>query len=189
MTQTFLRVGRRLVALCAGIGIGLSLQAQALAPNFGAHLNFNTADIGGGFHGGMTIVDLDLDVRADFSARIGNKRILVPVPGQDDSFYQYRESRYLLGLEVEKRITVLELGDEALFGFCAMLLGGYTFGDYHGTDVSPEALWTYRVRVAPHLVASETVVVRLGYEYSPYQSPSVPDHRAFLAISFIIPTE
>ena len=174
------------------IGLGLLLlggvcaQAQGLAPSIGGHMSFNLDDVSAGLHAGADIVDLDLDIRADFSARLGNKRVLVPIDGQDNAFYQYRESRYLLGLELEKRITVTELGDNALFGVSAMLLGGYTFGDFHGTKAKPDAAWTYRARLAPFVWLDNSVILRAGYEYAPYQSPSVPDHRIFLAVTICV---
>jgi hypothetical protein len=178
---------RHILCLCTFLLAGACVHAQGLAPSVGGHMSFNFDDVSGGLHGGVDIIDLDLDIRADFSARFGNKRVLVPVDGQDNAFYQYRESRYLLGLELEKRITVAELSDEALFGVTAMLMGGYTFGDFHGTKAKPDAAWTYRARLAPFVWLNQTVILRAGYEYSPYQSPSVPDHRIFLAVTICVP--
>jgi hypothetical protein len=176
-----------LLLACALLLVCTRAGAQGLGPSVGGHMSFNFDDISGGLQAGATIVDLDLDFRADFTARLGNKRVLVPIDGQDNAFYQYRESRYLLGIEAEKRITLHETGGGNLLGVSAMLLGGYTFGDFHGTKVNPEAAWTYRARLAPFIWIDQSVLLRAGYEYSPYQSPSVPDHRFFLAITFCVP--
>ena len=180
---------RRLPALlaCALLLICARAGAQGLVPSVGGHMSFNLDDISGGLQAGATIVDLDLDFRADFTARLGNKRVLVPVDGQDNTFNQYRESRYLLGIEAEKRITVFEPGDYTLLGVSVMQLGGYTFGDYHGTKVNPDDAWTYRARLAPFVWIDQSVLLRLGYEYSPNQTPSVPDHRIFLAVTICVP--
>lgn len=177
---------RHLLGLCAFLLSGTCVQAQGLIPSVGGHMSFNFDDVSAGLHGGGTIVDLDLDFRADFTARLGNKRVLVPVDGQDNAFYQYRESRYLIGLEAEKRITIMEPGDYTTLGVSVMVLGGYTFGDFHGTKAKPDAAWTYRARLAPFIWLDKAVLLRAGYEYSPYQSPSVPDHRFFLAITLCV---
>jgi hypothetical protein len=180
---------RAILLGCCFFGLFASAQMAQVLPEFGTHIAFNGGDFNWGGQLGMDIAALDLSIRADFTGRAGAKRVLVESPSNNNVLIQYREARYLLGIEAEKRFPIKEFESDALIGVTGMLLGGYTFGDYRGTKTAPYNGATYRARIAPYLLLDEAVLVRAGYEYLPTRTEDVANHRVFIAITIIIPTE
>lgn len=178
----------RLILLFCLLAASVGLKAQSLGVELGTQLSFNGTDISGGFQAGVYIAPLDLSLRADFTSRLGSKRIRVAATDQTNLFYQYRETRYNLGLELEKRIRIpaMQLGETVDAGASVMIMGGYSFGDYHGTGMAPPKGLGWRARLGPYLKADETFMLRLGYEYYPLETETISDHRVFVSATFII---
>ena len=158
------------------------LKAQ-IQGDFGVHTAFNGRDINWGLQAGIAFQDLDLSLRGDFSNRMGPKRVLVESANNPNLLYQYREARYYLGLETEKRFTIMEFGNDHRFGACAALWGGYSFGDYKGTSVAPDHGFSIRGRVAPFVQFDEQFTIKAGYEYLPLRVEDISDHRFFIGFT------
>lgn len=158
-------------------------------PELGTHTSFNGSDFNIGFQAGIGLDDLDLSLRADFTARAGSKRVLVESAQDPNLSYQYREGRYYLGIEVEKRFRLFEPGEDSEAGIAGAVWGGYTFGDYRGTDVAPQRGFIYRPRVAPYVHIDNVVLIQAGYEYLPLRAGGVSDHRAFISFNFTLTQE
>ena len=117
----------------------------------------------GGAYRFIASPSLDLGFLLSFSARLGEVYTLEQLRPH---FFLQREERYrfLVSLSVDK---VQDLS--GWFGVYAGVGAGYSWGDYEGTGIDPEATWTSVVDVglSGRFVQNPgRMVVRVGYRYA-----------------------
>ena len=165
-------------------GLGKAPVRAQVAPDFGFGMNFNHTDFMLGFNGGAAFEALDLSARLGFQFRVGSKRVLVEteVP---DVLVQYRERRYLLGIELEKRFTLTEFSSNERLGVWLAPWGGLSIGDYRGSKASsPGGLaWSMQGGI---FFNTDGVVLRGGYAWLPLQTNSIVNHRIVFGVNFHI---
>ena len=171
-----------ILCLCAA---RLSAQSSGPYPEIGWDLNFNHTDVMMGGHAGVCIPKWNASVLATFKGRLGTKRVLIE-GDQPDVFYQYRERRYILGVQAEKRFILTEFSPSLKLGAFVGALGGLGISDYRGTKGQAPLGFAYSGMAGPYITDGETIVIRLGYQYLPLKTQNVFDHRLLLSISFMI---
>lgn len=174
-----------LLGLLAWAGSDASAQSTGPYPEIGWDMNFNHTDFMMGVHGGVCIPSWDASILATFKGRIGSKRVLVEAE-QPDVFYQYRERRYILGIQAEKRFILTEFNSDLKLGAFLGALGGMGISDYRGTRGEAPIGFAYSAMGGPFLKVDESVLVKLGYQYLPLKTQNVFDHRILISISFLI---
>ncbi len=162
----------------------LHAQDTKLMPELGIDFNFNHTDVMMGGLGGVAFPTLNASLLATFKGRIGTKRVMVEAE-EADVFYQYRERRYLLGLQAEKRFLLTEFDESTVMGAYLAGIGGLEFGDYRGTKAAASTGFAYSAEAGAYFSDPEAVIIRLGYQYLPMQTQNVFDHRIVLTITFL----
>ena len=171
--------------------LGLSskpLMAQIDSPvglELGFDFNFNGADAFMGGMAGICMPKWNASARATFKGRLGSKRVLIE-SGTPDVLYQYRERRYLLGIEAEKRFLFNEINGDTHFGGFVGGFGGLDFANYRGSTASPPSALAGSGMLGVYISDPSAVIARLGYIYLPVQTESVPVHRIYLSFSILI---
>lgn len=163
----------------------MAQNGKAVGLEIGFDFNFNGADAFMGGMAGVCIPNWNASARATFKGRLGSKRVLIE-SGTPDVLFQYRERRYLLGIEAEKRFLINEINGDTHFGAFVGALGGFDFANYRGsTAYSPSALAAAGM-LGVYISDPSAVIARLGYTYFPVQTETVPNHRIYLSISVLI---
>lgn len=176
-----------LLLLLSMVAVSPSASAQdsGLRPELGIDFNFNHTDVMLGGLAGLNFPAANASVFATFKGRIGTKRVLIEAD-ERDVFYQYRERRYLLGLQAEKRFLLNEFSESMHFGAFVAGIGGLGFGDYRGTKAEAPVGFAWSAEAGAYITDPSAVVVRLGYQYLPMQTQNVFDHRILLSFTFFI---
>jgi len=97
-----------------------------------------------------------------------------------NSYYQFKESRYVFGIGLDEVIWITDLFGLFIFGG-----GGHTSGDFAGTDYESEG--EYLLTGGGGLFAAfwdGHVTIRLGYQY--IRIPDVPSNRAYVAMTLLL---
>jgi hypothetical protein len=162
----------------------LHAQDAKMMPELGIDFNFNHTDVMMGGLGGIAFPTLNASLLATFKGRIGTKRVIVEAE-EADVFYQYRERRYLLGLQAEKRFLLNEFDESSHLGAYLAGIGGLGFGDYRGTKAPASTGFAYSAEAGAYFSDPEAVILRLGYQYLPMHTANVFDHRIVLTITFL----
>lgn len=163
----------------------LLAQENVPLPQIGLDFNFNHTDVMLGAHAGIAVPKINASFAATFQGRIGSKRVLIEGE-QPYVFYQYRERRYLLGVEADKRFLLREFNESTHFGAFLGGFGGLGFGDYRGTKQSAPVGLAYSAMGGVYITEPKTVIIKLGYQYLPMHTQNVFDHRILLTFSFLI---
>jgi hypothetical protein len=97
-----------------------------------------------------------------------------------NSYYQFKEERYVFGIGLDESIWITELFGLFLFGG-----GGHTSGNFAGADYESES--EYLLTGGGGLFVDfwkGHVTLRLGYQY--IRIPDVPSHRAYMALTLFL---
>lgn len=181
LRQVYLKI---VLALTAFLW-GMPAQAQ-IGPDIYGEMSFNHTDFLFGFGGGVAFQDIGLSARLNFLTRARAKKVLIEE--RPDFFYQFRERRYLLGLEVEKRFRLADVGQVGQVGVLLSAWGGINLGDYRGSTQAVPGGLNVMGRAGAY-ITDEGFILRMGYAYVPTYTPSVFAHRIFIQIGGIIPHE
>lgn len=152
--------------------------------DIGMDMVFNHTDFMLGFLAGPAFEKLDLSTRLNVLVRPGRKRVLVESE-TPDLFYQYRESRVMIGLDAEKRFTLSQFSDAGRVGAFVSAWGGVSLGGYRGTSAAAPGGFNYVFRGGPFLQQDE-LVLQLGYAYMPLRTSSVVAHRVFIGFHIML---
>ncbi len=158
---------------------------KAVVPEFGFDMNFNHTDIFMGGRVGVCFPQLNASLAGTFKGRIGSRRVLLET-GQPDVLVQYRERRYLIGVEADKRFILNEFGPSTHFGGFVGGFGGLSFGDYRGTGEAAPLGLAGAGMVGAFISDPSAVIFRLGYMYLPLQTESVVKHRVYLSFTIMV---
>lgn len=149
--------------------------------SIGTETNFNGKDFLVGFDAGITDEKNLWSSKLKLNFRPFYKKVMLQE--SEHLFYQYREKRFFLALELNKYITPIIINKTAL-GIYIQGDGGYYFGSYRGTSESPLDYWV----IAPGsgLVAnfSNTLLISLGGSLFQTKSENIPDHQIRLDLNF-----
>lgn len=168
---------------CAFLAPPSQAKAQ-VTPEFGVDLLGNHTDFMFGFTGGIGFDQLDLSTRLYAMVRPGRKRILVQSE-TPNLYYQYRESRFMIGLDLEKRFTLSQINSQLRVGAFLAAWGGLSLGGYRGTSANAPGGFNYVFRGGPFL-GDDTVTLQAGYAFVPLRTPSIVAHRAYIGFHFAI---
>lgn len=133
-------------------------------------ISFSADDfqMGGRLGGGTTWGGVPVALFAEFEARPYGRTTGVPVT--QNLSYQLREHRYFIGPGTAVHYPLASwLQAAAGAGF------GYTFGNFRGSDRSPESGWTGWVETGLRVVYENTVWLETGYQWRPL--PGISPHR------------
>lgn len=144
----------------------------------------NHTDFMFGFGGGIAIEPLDLSTRLYALVRPGRKRILIESE-TPNLYYQYRESRFMIGFDLEKRFTLTQISESKRVGAFLSAWGGLSLGSYRGTSASAPGGFNYIFRGGPFF-NDDVVTIQAGYAFVPLRTPSIVAHRAFIGLHFTI---
>lgn len=162
---------------------GLRAQAQSdteLAPCLGMEHTFNLNDYLMSFGGGIESPAYRASAHLNFTFRPGSKRVLVQET--ENLFYQYRERRYIIALDADKRFALMD-GESTDLEVFAGIMGGISIGDYRGTKANAPGGLIYAPR-GGFAVSTDFLVARLGYQYLPLRTTSISSHRIYLGFYF-----
>lgn len=165
----------------------LHAQADSPFPETGWDLNFNHTDVMMGFQGGINIPAWNASVLATFKGRLGSKRVQIEAD-EPNLFYQYRERRYIIGIQAEKRFLLTEFSPSFKLGAFLGGLGGLEISDYRGTKGQAPVGFGYAAMGGPYITDDKAIIIRLGYQYLPMKTQNVFDHRILLSLSFLFPS-
>jgi hypothetical protein len=172
--------------LCLVISKPATVNAQSLAPELGVGLIFNHTDIMADFNGGICFPEIGLSTKLSFQPRLGAKRVLLETE-TPNVLVQYRERRYLLGIEADKRFSLSDITETAHVGAFVGGFIGLNFNGYRGTNEPGQLDLGWEIMAGPYLYDEEGILLRLGYVYLPLNMTSnVFAHRVGLSISFVI---
>lgn len=158
---------------------------KSIAPEFGFDMNFNHTDIFMGGRVGICFPVINASVAATFKGRLGSKRVLLET-GQKDVLIQYRERRYLLGLEADKRFILNEFGPSTQFGGFIGGFGGLGFGDYRGTSERAPLGLSGAGMLGAYISDPNAVILRFGYMYLPLRTETVVKHRIYVSFTILV---
>lgn len=175
------------IAALAVVSASSSIHAQSNNPfpELGWDFNFNHTDAMMGVQGGINIPAWNASVLATFKGRLGSKRVLIEAE-EPNLFYQYRERRYILGIQAEKRFLLTEFSPSLQLGAFLGGLGGLGISDYRGTKGQAPVGFAYSAMGGPYLNYGDAVIFRLGYQYLPLKTQNVFDHRILVSLSILI---
>ncbi len=163
----------------------IKAQTDGPLPELGIDFNFNHMDVMMGGLAGIAFPTANASLLATFKGRLGTKRVLIE--GETpDTYFQYRERRYLLGLQAEKRFLLNEFDESTHFGAYIAGFGGLGFGDYRGTKAAAGAGFAWSAEAGPYISDPGAIIARLGYQYLPMQTKNVFDHRIVLTVTFLV---
>jgi hypothetical protein len=165
--------------------LGAIAQDPAVSPQIGIDLNFNHTDVMAGVGAGVCFNTLNASAKLTFKGRLGSKRVWVET-GTPDVLAQYRERRYLLGIEADKRFRLTEFSEVEQLGLFLGGFGGMTFGDFRGSDTKVPLKLAGSAQAGVYFSNIEIAIFKLGYMYLPLQTRSVVNHRVFFSIDLII---
>lgn len=97
-----------------------------------------------------------------------------------NSYYQFKEERYVLGIGLDESIWITDL-----FGLFLFVAGGHTSADFAGAAYESEE--GYLLTGGGGLFVDfwrGHVTLRLGYQY--IRIPDVPSHRAYMALTLFL---
>ncbi len=158
-------------------------------PNF----NYYTAGMGMNFNAGdfSTSADVGIeDSRYYFALRGGfafrPKAVKVLIENNPSLFHQYRERRYFLFLDLEKKFRVLRISNNFTAGPLFGLGGVYTFGSYIGSDKSPGRDFHINP-YAGWYFANEWMNISIDYNYLNLKTEYINPSRFALNIGFMFP--
>ena len=152
-----------------------------IVPTIALNNDFNLDDWYTGFSGGIEDVGYQWGVRLGFQFRPFRKKIQVI---SDNNFIrQFHERKYLIFLDVDKRLGHLKLFNQH-FQFYFGARGGFLMGNYSGTRNDAENHWV----VAPFgglcVNFSDDTFLKVGYNHFSDHLLNVDDGRINLSFVF-----
>lgn len=149
----------------------------------GVDLNFNSGDFFWGIHTGFVEAKNKLELSAGFDARITSKKILEEQTL--DFYYQYREKRSLVYLDLVKKMYFkLNLENDRL-GFYIGIKEIYTFGKYRGlTQKVADKFIT--VPQAGLFLENVHGILKAGYERMDFETFGLSPHRIIISYAVYI---
>ena len=139
----------------------------------------NTKDLFVGMSGGLRLLrNHPLYATLFFSVR--PYKMTRFVERSTNSYYQFKEERYVLGIGLDESIWITEL-----FGLFLFVSGGHTSGNFAGADYESEG--GYLLTGGGGLFVDfwrGHVTLRLGYQY--IRIPDVPSHRGYMALTLFL---
>jgi hypothetical protein len=161
------------------------VHAQSFYPQLGYELNFNQTDVmmGGGI--GIYNIDWNASAQLSFKGRIGARRVIVE-PEDTDLIFQFRERRYLLGIDLEKRFAFSDISASSQVGGYLQAFGGLSFGDYRGTTAKPPTGFGGSAGAGIYIGNPDIIAVKLGYVYLPLQTQSIVAHRISMGLNIFL---
>lgn len=163
----------------------IKAQSDGPMPELGIDFNFNHTDVMMGGLAGIAFPTANASLSATFKGRLGTKRVMIEGEAPE-TYFQYRERRYLLGLQAEKRFLLNEFDESTHFGAYVAGFGGLGFGDYRGTKAAASTGFAWSAEAGPYISDPGAIIARLGYQYLPMQTKNVFDHRIVLTITILV---
>jgi hypothetical protein len=158
---------------------------QAVVPEFGAGLNFNQTDVMMDVTAGVSFQQIRTSAKVSFQPRLGSKRVLIE-SSTPNLLFQYRERRYLLGLEADKRFQLTQFSENLELGLFIGGFVGMSFNDYRGTDERGSVSLGWQAMAGPYLSDVRGFILRLGYIYLPLPTQNVFAHRIGFSFSLLL---
>jgi hypothetical protein len=183
------RIPLHLALVCAWMLLTVgAVRAQLTYAEAGLGLNFNGKDIFADINFGASIQQVNASVKVSFQPRLGTETILQE-SDTPNLLYQYRERRFLLGVEADKRFKLTDLGENGQMGLFVGAFGGVAFADYLGTDTRAGTGFAYQGMGGAYLSSPNTVIFRLGYQYVPLPTQGISPHRMGISLSIVLSDE
>lgn len=173
-------------ALGMGPGNSFAQSTRVVAFTSGFEPTFNLQDIFFGLNAGIESPKLNGSFTAGFSFRLGSKKVLIQEA--ENFYYQFRERRYVLWTGFEKRVKFIEFDEDHSLNAFGFLRGGFSFGDYRGTDRKPDSGFLF-LPGAGLAYRTTFAIIKGGYQYVPLKTESISPHRIFLGVNFVIGEE
>ncbi len=187
--RNFLWNVKLLLLLCSSNFIVLqAIAQQPLVPEIGLGLNFNGTDAMLNLGAGVSFQNIRTSAKVSFQPRLGAKRVFVET-ASPNVLIQYRERRYLLGLEVDKRFKLTEFSEYTELGLFVGGFIGMSFNDYRGTDARGSVDLGYEGMAGAYIGDPHVCLLRLGYLYLPLPTQNVFPHRIGFSFSILFADE
>ena len=145
--------------------------------------NFNFSDLYLGISTGIEDIGFQWGARLNFEFRPFYKKVSV----SESQFVtrQYREKKYFLSLDLDKRFGHYNVWGEHLQFFVGAKTG-FLMGNYKGTRNDAENHLVIGPMAGACINVEERVLVKLGYLYFDDRLINVPNHRVIYALQIII---
>jgi hypothetical protein len=175
-----------LLLLCSSNFLVLPALAQLhVVPEVALGINFNGTDAMLNVGAGVSFQNIRTSAKLSFQPRLGAKRVLIET-ASPNVLLQYRERRYLLGLEVDKRVKLTEFSEYTELGLFVGGFIGMSFNDYRGTDARGSVDLGYQGMAGAYFGDARVCVLRLGYLYLPLPTQNVFPHRIGFSCAFLL---
>jgi hypothetical protein len=144
--------------------------------------NFNPSDFFLGFSGGIEDTEKKWGAKLSFDFRPYFGK--VQIEEDQNVINQYYERKYLVSMDVEKRLFELKILGRNYSPFAAVRTG-YLFGNYRGLRKAPEAFWIVSP-VAGISLVTETAHWKLAYSRLNTRNIQIPADRIVFEVTFFI---
>lgn len=152
-----------------------------IVPALSINNDFNLDDWYMGVSGGIEDVGYQWGARIGFAFRPFQKKI--QVISDNDIVRQYLERKYLIFIDVDKRLGHLKLFNQHL-QFYLGARGGFLMGNYAGTRNDAENVWVIAPLGGLCFNFKDNVFIKLGYNHFSDKLLNVDDGRFNLSFVF-----
>lgn len=153
---------------------GLNIQ-----PTISFNNDFNLDDWYMGVSGGIEDLGYQWGARIGFAFRPFRKKI--QVIGENDIIRQYHERKYLIFIDVDKRLGHLKLFNQHL-QFYLGARGGFLMGNYAGTKQDADNVWVIAPIGGLCFNFKEQAFLKIGYNHFSDKLLNVDDGRINLSL-------
>ncbi len=164
-------------------GLQAQLKPLDIKPSFSLVNDINIQDWYFGFSAGIEDMNNEWGVRLGFNFRPFRK--YVQIQENDFLIRQYREKKYYLYLDLDKRFIHFPIGS-ADVQFFAGIRPGYLFGDYSGTRNDATPYWLIAPMGGVSAKFGNSFYLKTAYIHMSDRLINVSDGRISLTAMFII---
>jgi hypothetical protein len=164
-------------------GLQAQLKPLDIKPSLSVVNDINLQDWYLGFTGGIEDMNNEWGVRLGFNFRPFRK--YVQIQESDFIIRQYREKKYYLYLDIDKRFIHFPIGS-ADVQFFAGIRPGYLFGDYSGTRNDATPYWLLAPMGGVSAKFGESFYLKAAYLHISDRLINVSDGRISLTALFIL---
>ena len=183
------------VFIFIAIVLSLSFYAQEESNTYNQEFNlcasisvfnntFNFNDYYYGFSMGVEDLGYQWGARFNFQFRPFYKR--VQIQETDFLIRQYREKKYFISIDLDKRFLHINLGGADAQVFMGTQIG-YLLGNYRGTRNNAERIFNIVPMGGLCVNVKETTFIKVGFCYLKDQLIEVPDVKFILNVVFALP--
>lgn len=151
------------------------------SPTFSINNDFNIDDWYMGVSGGVEDIGYQWGARIGFAFRPFRKKI--QVRGDNNIVRQYHERKYLIFVDLDKRLGHLKLFNRHL-QFYLGARGGFLMGNYSGTRNDAENVWVIAPIGGLCFNFYDNIFIKFGYNHFSDKLLNVDDGRLNLSVIF-----